>query len=97
MSVCRYKYLSVDEEEREVYYLGYRLALTKSEMRLLCAILNSGDGIEKSEFCDVASVRRGSDGAMKTHICNINKKAVAIGGRKLILCDDGRYRINEFM
>ena len=97
MSIYRYKYLSVDEEEREVYYLGYRLALTKSELCILCAILKSKDGMEKTEFGDVASVRRGTDGAMKTHVCNINKKAVAIGGRKLILCDDGRYRINEFM
>ena len=97
MSVYRYKYLSVDEAAREVYYLGYRLALTKSELCILCAILKSEGGIEKAEFCDVASLRRGSDGAMKTHICNINKKAFAIGGRKLILCDGGRYRINEFM
>ena len=97
MSVYRYKYLSVDEEKREVYYLGYRLALTKSEVCILCAILKSEDGVEKSEFSDVASVRRGSDGAMKTHVCNINKKTVAIGGRKLILCDGGRYRINELM
>lgn len=97
MSVYRYKYLSVDEETREVYYLGYRLVLTKSEICILCAMLKREEGIDKSDFGDVASVRRGSDGAMKTHVCNINKKAVSIGGRKLILCDGGRYRINEFM
>ena len=97
MSIYRYKYLSVDEEAREVYYLGYRLALTKSEICILSAILKSENGIEKAEFGDVASVRRGSESAMKTHVCNINKKAVAIGGRKLILCDGGRYRLNELM
>ena len=97
MSVYRYKYLSVDEETREVYYLGYRLALTKSEICILCAILKSEAGVERNEFSDIAAARHGSDRTMKTHICNINKKAVAIGGRKLILCDGGRYRINEFM
>ena len=97
MSVYRYKYLSVDEVTRDVYYLGYRLILTKSEFCILCAMLKSESGIERDEFYDIAALRRGSEKTMKTHICNINKKAVAIGGRKLILCDDGRYRINEFM
>ena len=97
MSVYRYKYLSVDDEAREVYYLGYPLALTKSEICILCAILKSEAGVERNEFSDIAAARHGSDRTMKTHICNINKKTVDIGGRKLIVNDNGRYRINEFM
>ena len=97
MSVYRYKYLSVDEETREVYYLGYRLALTKSEFCILCAILKSEAGVERNEFSDIAAARHGSDRTMKTHICNINKKAADIGDRKLIVNENGRYRLNEFM
>ena len=97
MSIYRYKYLSADEESSEVYYLGYRLVLTKSEFNILRALLLCESGIEKKEFCDIAAARHGSERTMKTHICNINKKAAGIGGRKLILYDGGRYRLNEFM
>lgn len=97
MSVYRYKYLSIDEESSEVYYLGYRLVLTKSELSILCAIIKCESGIEPKNFCDIAALRRGSEKTMKTHICNINKKALEIGGRKLIVNDSGRYRLNEFM
>ena len=97
MSVYGYKYLSVDDEAQEVYYLGYPLDLTKRELLILCAILKKEAGIEKNEFCDIVASRRGSEKTLKTHICNINKKAEEIGGRKLILNEGGRYRLNEFM
>ena len=97
MGAYRYKYLSIDKESFEVYYLGYRLVLTKSEFNILRALLLCESGIEKKEFCDIAAARHGSERALKTHVCNINKKAICIGGRKLIVNDNGRYRLNEFM
>lgn len=97
MSIYRYKYLSINEESSEVYYLGYRLVLTKSEINILCAIIKCESGIESKDFCDIAAARHGSEKTMKTHICNINKKALEIGGRKLIVNDNGRYRLNEYM
>ena len=94
-----YKHLTIDEDDGSVYYLGYKLKLTKSEYDIVCSIANSADGVRSGEFTD-------SSGKIKNkaiiqnsavHICNINRKSRDIGNRKLIVCEDGKYYFNEFM
>jgi DNA-binding winged helix-turn-helix (wHTH) protein len=49
----------------------------------------------------VSKVFRGkeiNEGNVAVHVCNINKKARAIGGRNIIVSDYGKgYRIAEFI
>ena len=93
--------------ERTVFYLhrdgrgrflllGYYLDLTPREYGILNFIFDSHPTPCRRE--DIAAAVEGlSSDSVAVFVNLINKKSHAIGGRKLILCDDGRYRINEFM
>ena len=87
------RFLSLDDET--TYLLGFRLKLSRTEQKLLWAIAQGGK-------CDVdglvallpEGVKRGN---VAVHINSINKKAERISGRKLVLFEDRKYKINPFM
>lgn len=87
------RFLSLDDET--TYLLGFRLKLSRTEQKLLWAIAQGGK-------CDVDSlvtllpegVKRGN---VAVHINSINKKAECISDRKLVLFENGKYKINPFM
>lgn len=71
-----------------VFYLGYPLALTGSERQiLLCLMKNHPSPIAAEDFPLRGLALSGDPhGLLRAHISHINRKALAIGGRKLIVC-----------
>ena len=82
-------------EEQDIFLLGFPLKLTPTERKILIAIANS-EVISSDELISLLppNVSRGN---ITVHISSINKKALAIGGRKLILFGEKHYKINENM
>ena len=77
------------------FLLGYPLKLSPTEEKLLKEVANGGK-------CDVSSLAKllsdgVSSGNVAVHINAINRKAKKISGRKLIVHENGSYKINELM
>lgn len=80
---------------KEVYLIGYPLKLSPTERRLLYAIADSkGKTVDELLSLLADGVSRGN---VAVHINSINKKAIAVSNRRLILFQDEKYVINEFM
>lgn len=80
---------------KEVYLIGYPLKLSPTERRLLYAIADSkGKTVDELLSLLADGVSRGN---VAVHINSINKKAIAVSSRRLILFQDEKYVINEFM
>lgn len=87
------KFLTI--EEKNVYLIGYKLKLSPSERNLLLNIANSkGKTIDELLLLLNDGVSRGN---VAVHINSINKKAMAVSERKLILFEDEKYIINPYM
>ena len=89
-------HLRVGESRNEVYYLGYRLKLTPSEYKLLFAIADS-TRLNTEELSSVLGLSSRQKGNVAVHICSLNRKAHIIGQRKLVLCENSEYYLNENM
>ena len=70
----------------EFRYLGYPLALTKTERQILARLMQHSD-----EYCAPETLYEGilehsadPKGLVRAHVSHINEKAFAIGERKLI-------------
>jgi DNA-binding CsgD family transcriptional regulator len=98
-SVLSYGHLSVitdmKGEERAVY-LGYSLPLSKAELLLLKTILLSLPVcLSTNEIAEATGI---SAGQISVLVNRINRKASAIGNRKLILGTSHHgFQLNEFM
>ena len=80
-----------------VFYLGYPLVLTPAEGRVLRALWDepTENWIGADTLCARCAVAM--RGTLSTHIAAINRKAMPIGGRPLILCRRGSgYRRNIY-
>ena len=80
-----YEKLHIDAENRSALILGYRVHLTSSECALLCAVASdSGIATERilSECFEGKELKPVN---VAVHVFNINQKAYAITGRKLIV------------
>lgn len=89
-------FLVIDDNSRGVRYLGYDLVLTPSEYRILSRIAEAEKVSAEVIAIDCGFAQKKGNN-ISVHICAINRKAETIGKRKLILFEDGCYRINEFM
>ncbi|MBO5415658.1 MAG: hypothetical protein J6A83_03390 [Clostridia bacterium] len=89
-------FLVIDESARDALYLGYQMKLTPAEYRILRELVSAScAGIDELvERCGFAEKKRNN---ISVHICAINRKAERIGKRKLILFENQKYHINEFM
>lgn len=92
-----HRFLEINDNSGEVYYLGYPLKLTKSECGVLSAVAQSENGVGKEELVAFKRMRKIGSQNAAVHVCRINKKAKEIGGRPLILFDEGKYFLNEYM
>ncbi len=93
-----YRHLLIDTER--VYLLGYELSLTPNERRILECVANNTHvgGVTSAELLSlITGLRRIGEGAVAVHISAINKKAMAIGERRLIVSQKRKYILNEFM
>ena len=96
----RYKFLQINEDTAEAVLLGYRLPLTKSEYRVLGILSHSlsvGKGMSTAELIGAYSDQPLRPSNITVHICAINRKSRAIGGRNLLVFRDGKYYFNEYM
>ena len=90
------KHLTVGDNRSEVFYLGYRLKVTPSEYKIL-TVLDRSDRCSTNELTELLGFDATKKGNVAVHICSINRKAVSIGERKLILCQGSEYFFNEYM
>ena len=81
---------ALQEDGKDFLYWGYPMHLTFTELRIMRALT-------EYRSCEVSALGAGSAATVSVHVCAINKKAHAIGGRRLIckvkggsyrLCDD---------
>ncbi len=80
-----YSHLHVGESRKSVVYLNYMLELTQTEYDIICLLVQrAGTPISAEKIARALNISSGSHG-VACHISLINKKAFAIGERKLIL------------
>lgn len=84
-----YKFLST-KQEKEFFLLGYPLRLSPEEAALLRYI-------QKRRTLGVRITPNVSKNALAVRVCSINKKAMRVSGRKLIVFIDGAYRLNPYL
>lgn len=77
-------------------YLGYALKLTPTERKVLTAICENGR-IDVEGIIAACGLHARGRGNVSVHVHSINKKAYDVGGRKLIVFDDGVYGLNDYM
>lgn len=80
-----------DKEQKDFWFLGYRMHLTPTEFRVLQYVLQmEGSAVRAREICSHC-YRSGADAAnVSVRISAINQKAQRIGGRKLLHHARGR-------
>lgn len=80
--------------ENGALLLGFPLKLSPTEHRLLLTIAERDASVEQlaSLLCEGVSRQN-----VAVHINSINRKAEAIGGRKLVIYTDGCYSLNPSM
>lgn len=96
---CRF--LELGKDRKNCFYLGLPIGFTSAEYRILKFLcMNDGKIIAANyilHHCFADSYRM-NESNVRVHISSINKKARAVGGRKLILCEREKgYKLNEFM
>ncbi len=87
--------LRIMNDGKSVLILGYRVAMTKTEYTILKALSESDKPISRKEFESKYGLTYSS---IPVHISNINKKALPITGRKMIIgnrCEN--YEISPTM
>lgn len=86
-------YLNITE--KEAYLIGYKLKLSPTERAILLEIADkNGASIENLLPLLSEGVSRGN---IAVHINSINKKAIAVSARKLLLFENDRYILNPNM
>ena len=84
MDYLNYKHLYILVNTEEVIYLGYRLNLTKSEYKILKAlVLKPSKALSAEEIAKYSELNCNKENVIY-HISRINSKAKVIGNRVLI-------------
>ena len=94
-------HLDLGRSPKDASLLSYPFHLTSAEYRILLYLCSKGEEAVTAEmllsFCFAESYRM-SITNVRAHISSINKKSIALGGRKLILSVHGEgYRLNKYM
>ena len=91
--VLSYRFLSLDTEAASAFLLGYPLPLSPTEFAILSAIIENMP-ISAKEISEALKISRKS---VAVHVCNINKKALDISARYLIISQSYSYTLNGCM
>lgn len=98
LEVYSYRHLFTGCTKDQVFYLGYPLELTESEFAILRLLTRLGGDAMRGEVISRICSSRGDSDSAALHICSINKKARAVGGRSLIKNDLKKgYFLNKEM
>ncbi len=92
--MIRIKFLCLDDSEH-VFLFGYELSLSPTEYKILRSLAEHGD-LSADALTKLCALSCGHCG-VAVHISAINAKAEQISERRLIVCRDSLYRINEMM
>ncbi|MBQ8207787.1 MAG: winged helix-turn-helix transcriptional regulator [Clostridia bacterium] len=96
-----YKHLRLGNDRHSALYLGYPLELSPAEYRILLYLCGCGDktvSVDNILGSCFAESYRMVETNIRSHISDINRKAKALGGRRLILSVRGEgYRLNRYM
>ena len=88
--------IEIDAKLGKVTYLGYELGLTPDEYALIYKMIDSCGEVDDREFIEILSPKRlVTHGNIAVHVCNINKKAMAVGGRRIIVKRRHHYIFND--
>ena len=92
-------YLEFFVEDKKVRYLGYLMLLTASEYEILLALVKSGGCHDKRSICELLGKEtKTAVNSIAVHVSAINRKAVEIGGRKIIGTDRKKgYFIEKYI
>ena len=101
MRVTAIGHLSVTEEEGtapRILYLGYALLLSPAEAEILLTVLKAEGGEAPSAFALASLIGSEDPEEVSVLVNRINRKARAIGGRKLIVGVSHKgYRVDPYM
>ena len=78
------------EQEQEFLLFGYPLHLSPDEATLVHLL-------RKKRTRGIFSLPNLSANALAVRVCSINKKAMRVSGRKLIVFSDGAYHLNPYL
>ena len=91
--VFEYEKILLAEDSGSVFILGYRVELTDKECEIIKILLDSKRVMHKREIAMLAEI---AESSVAVHIANINKKALPITGRKLLVGNRrGEYAFSE--
>ena len=95
MAVLQYRFLVGEEETDSFRLLGYPLTVSPTQRTILFALLRSEE--LKAEELAHALARPMKPSTLAVHVCVINQRARALSGRRLIVHQKRRYRLNLHM
>lgn len=88
-----YVKLALAQDGNDVLVLGYRVELTDGEREIVKTLLEAARPMHKSELSHLAKI---AENSLAVHIANINKKALPITGRKLLVGNrQGEYKVSD--
>lgn len=88
-----YVKLALAQDGNDVLVLGYRLGLTDSEREIVKILLEASRPMYKSKLSMLVDI---AENSLAVHIANINKKALPITGRKLLVGNrQGEYMVSD--
>ncbi|MBR3879474.1 MAG: hypothetical protein IKJ24_05045 [Clostridia bacterium] len=91
--VFEYDKIVLCEDKRSVLIIGYKTELTEKEYEIVRILIDSKRMMHKREIAKLAEI---ADSAVAVHIANINKKALPITSRKLLVGNRrGEYSLAE--
>lgn len=83
--------LCEDREQKDFWFLGYRMHLTPTEFRILQYIVQmEGSAVRAREICSHCYTDGADAANVSVRVNGINQKAQRIGGRKLLHHARGR-------
>ena len=92
-------YLEFFDTDKKVRYLGYLMSLTASEYEILLALVKFGGYHDKKSICELLGKEtKSAHKSVAVHLSAINRKAVEIGGRKIITTDRKKgYFVDKYI
>lgn len=89
--------LTLSPNENEIFYLGYRLSLSKAEFRILhCLFYRAPSSTTADDLMSLCFYGKDiSISNLRVHVHRINRLAMQISPRPLILCDAKGYRLRD--
>lgn len=92
-SLKRYMFLEIEGDS--AWLMGYSLKLSPTEAKIINIIFDSRPIDTESILAQMPT--KTTKKSIPVHINSINKKAVAISGKKLIVCSSDKYSFEPNM